>query len=156
MDLFAPLVHEFTYQAMAHDILPIRDGDKVLYKTITNEGGPNQEEKEVELSEKDRLWVENRHLHMKDLLEKLVEDFNKFRAENPQFADRCASTVQVGIFSKVLLTLDLSQQRECEQLEFDKRHACGATSVPARQGSLLVASRHGARMYECVSATQTS
>lgn len=88
MDLFSPLLHEFTYQAMVHDLLPLRDGDKVLYKTIINEGRPDQEEKEVELGEKDKLWVENRHLHMKDLLEKLVQDFNKFRAENPQFADK--------------------------------------------------------------------
>lgn len=90
MDLFAPLVHEFTYQAMAHDLLPIKDGDKTLFKTIVNRGGANEEEKEMELSEKDKIWVENRHLHMKDLLEKLVADFNKFRAENPQFAEKQA------------------------------------------------------------------
>jgi syntaxin-binding protein 1 len=30
---FSPLLHEFTYQAMAHDVLPIRDGDKITYKT---------------------------------------------------------------------------------------------------------------------------
>lgn len=154
MDLFSPLVHEFTYQAMAHDLLPIRDGDKVLYKTVMNEGGPNQEEKEVELSEKDRLWVENRHLHMKDLLEKLVDDFNKFRAENPQFADRYAP-IRIDIFRGTLLTLVLPQQRKCKQLEFNQRHACGPTSVPARQRSVLIASRHGSRMHECVPATQT-
>lgn len=28
MDLQAPLVHEFTYQAMANDLLPIEDGTK--------------------------------------------------------------------------------------------------------------------------------
>lgn len=73
---------------MAHDLLPIHDGDKVLYKTTVNEGQPSQEEKEVEIGEKDKIWVANRHLHMKDLLEKLVEDFNKFRAANPHFAER--------------------------------------------------------------------
>jgi hypothetical protein len=26
---FLTLLHEFTYQAMAHDVLPIRDGDKI-------------------------------------------------------------------------------------------------------------------------------
>ena len=101
MDLFSPLIHEFTYQAMAHDLLPIRDGDKVIYKTVTNEGGPNQQEREVELGEHDKLWVDNRHLHMKDLLEKLVEDFNRFRAENPQFADRYALRFLTSTFGQM-------------------------------------------------------
>ena len=100
MDLFAPLIHEFTYQAMVHELLPVSEGDKVLYKTILNQGRPNQEEKEMELSENDKIWMENRHLHMKDLLEKLVADFNKFRAENPQFAEEYSSTVS-RTFSKL-------------------------------------------------------
>ena len=87
MDLFAPLIHEFTYQAMVHELLPLKDGDKTIYTTILNQGAPNQEERDMELGEKDKIWVENRHLHMKDLLEKLVADFNKFRAENPQFSE---------------------------------------------------------------------
>ena len=29
MDLVAPLVHEFTYQAMVHDLLPVKEGDSV-------------------------------------------------------------------------------------------------------------------------------
>jgi syntaxin-binding protein 1 len=38
MDLFTPLVHEFTYQAMAHDLLRIKDGDKVTYENEINAG----------------------------------------------------------------------------------------------------------------------
>jgi syntaxin-binding protein 1 len=87
MDLFSPLVHEFTYQAMAHDLLPIKDGDKVTYKTVINEGSPNEEMKDMEIGDHDRIWVDYRHLHMKDVLEKLAEDFAKFRAANPQFAE---------------------------------------------------------------------
>jgi syntaxin-binding protein 1 len=88
MDLMAPLVHEFTYQAMALDLLNVSDGDRLTYRNVINKGQANEEDKEVELGEKDKIWVANRHMHMKDLLEKLVNDFNKFRADNPQFAER--------------------------------------------------------------------
>ena len=88
MDLFSPLIHEFTYQAMVHELLPVKEGDKTLYTTTFNKGSPSEETREMELAENDKIWLENRHLHMKDLLQKLVADFNKFRAENPQFADR--------------------------------------------------------------------
>lgn len=87
MDLIAPLIHEFTYQAMAHDLLPIKEGDKVVYKTVINEGQRDQQEKEVEIGEKDKIWVENRHRHMKDTIEKLMGDFQKFIDENPHFTN---------------------------------------------------------------------
>lgn len=85
MDIMAPFLHEFTYEAMAFDLLPIKDGDKITYKTILNEGQPDQEEKDVEISENDKIWVENRHRHMKDTIEKLMGDFQKFIADNPHF-----------------------------------------------------------------------
>ena len=86
MDLNAPLVHEFTYQAMAHDLLPIREGEKVLYKTVVNEGEPTEEIKDMEIGERDKIWVENRHRHMKDTIERLMGDFQRFIQDNPHFA----------------------------------------------------------------------
>lgn len=88
MDLFAPLVHEFTYQAMVHDLLPLEEGDKVYYKTFTDQKEGSVDMKNIEIGEKDNIWVKNRHLHMKDLLEKLASDFQAFKAKNPQFAER--------------------------------------------------------------------
>ncbi|KAF2019962.1 Sec1-like protein [Aaosphaeria arxii CBS 175.79] len=85
MDLFAPLLHEFTYQAMAHDLLKIQDGDKVTYRTVINEDEPGAEEKDMEISDKDKIWVENRHRHMKDTIDKLMGDFQRFIADNPHF-----------------------------------------------------------------------
>jgi hypothetical protein len=70
---------------MAHDLLPIKEGDKITYKTLVNEGQPNAEEKDVEITEKDKIWIENRHRHMKDTIEKLMGDFQKFIRENPNF-----------------------------------------------------------------------
>lgn len=88
MDLFAPLVHEFTYQAMVHDLLPLEEGDKVYYKTSMDQKEGSVDMKNIEIGEKDNIWVKNRHLHMKDLLEKLASDFQTFKAKNPQFAER--------------------------------------------------------------------
>ena len=88
MDLFAPLVHEFTYQAMIHDLLPLIEGDKVYYKTSLDQKECSGDMKNIEIGEKDNIWVKNRHLHMKDLLEKLASDFQAFKAKNPQFAER--------------------------------------------------------------------
>ena len=87
MDLFAPLVHEFTYQAMVHDLLPLIEGDKILYKTSLQGIGAAGNAKNVEISERDALWVTNRHLHMKDVLDKLASEFQAFKAKNPQFAE---------------------------------------------------------------------
>lgn len=88
MDLVSPLIHEFTYQAMVHDLLPVRDGEKVTYKMKVNEGQATEEVKDVELSEKDKLWVDNRHKHMKDTIDKLMGDFQKFIDANPHFANK--------------------------------------------------------------------
>lgn len=87
MDLFAPLLHEFTYQAMVHDLLPINDGDKVTYKTVINQGTQNEEVKEMEIGEDDKVWTDYRHMHMQDLLKRLPRDFADFRAANPQFSN---------------------------------------------------------------------
>ncbi len=79
---------------MAHDLLPIREGDKVLYKTIVNEGEANEQEKDLEIGEKDKIWVENRHRHMKDTIEKLMGEFQKFIDENPHFTNRLVERSQ--------------------------------------------------------------
>lgn len=92
MDLLSPLVHEFTYQAMALDLLDIKDEDKLKYLNTVNQGRQNEETKEVEIGEADKIWTANRHMHMKDLLGKIVEDFKKFREANPRFAEKYVSS----------------------------------------------------------------
>lgn len=127
----SPLVHEFTYQAMAFDLLPINDVDKITYKTIVNEEDPGAEEKEMELSDKDKIWVENRHRHMKDTLEKLVEDFNKFIADNAQFANPNAQSTQglqgVNAIKDMLAGLPQFQQmKEAYSLHLSMAEKCMA------------------------------
>jgi syntaxin-binding protein 1 len=91
MDIVAPLIHEFTYQAMAHDLLPIKENDKIFYKTVVNDG-PDQEEKEMEIGEHDEIWVKNRHTHMKDTIDRLMGDFQKFINDNPHFTEQADPT----------------------------------------------------------------
>lgn len=139
MDLFTPLIHEFTYQAMAHDLLPIKDGDKVTYKTVVNEGHSNEEVTDMEIGDHDRVWVDYRHLHMKDVLEKLSDDFARFRAANPQFAEESSkatvntikdmlaglSDFQEG---KNMYTLHLNMAQECMNF-FQERNLLELSSV---------------------------
>lgn len=88
MDLMAPLLHEFTYQAMVHDLLPIQEqpNGKATFHMTINENTPEAEEKDMELAEKDPVWVGNRHKHMKDTIDRLMSDFQKFLDQNPNAA----------------------------------------------------------------------
>lgn len=106
----APLVHEFTYQAMAHDLLSIKDGDKVAYRMKINEGTPAEEEKDMELSEKDEVWVKNRHRHMKDTIEKLMGDFQGFLKQNPNFTDDNKDTTSLNAIRDMLAGLPQFQE----------------------------------------------
>ncbi|KAL1977386.1 hypothetical protein VTN31DRAFT_245 [Thermomyces dupontii] len=140
IDLISPLVHEFTYQAMAHDLLPIKDGDKVTYRTLVNEGKPNQEMKDMEIGEHDRIWVDYRHMHMKDVLEKLADDFARFRRANAHFAEDDSSKVSVGTIKDMLAglsefqegknayTLHLNMAQECMKY-FQERKLLEVSSV---------------------------
>ncbi|KAH7016915.1 Sec1-like protein [Ilyonectria destructans] len=125
MDLMAPLVHEFTYQAMAHDLLPIKDGDKVTYRTTINEGTPEAEEKDMELAEKDKIWVDNRHRHMKDTIDKLMGDFQKFIDENPHFTNENADTTNLNAIRDMLAGLPQFQEmKEAYSLHLTMAQEC--------------------------------
>lgn len=125
MDLVAPLIHEFTYQAMAHDLLPIKEGDKVYYKTIINEGTAEETEKEMEIGEKDEIWVKNRHMHMKDTIEKLMSDFQKFIDENPHFTNQSGDATSLNAIKDMLAGLPQFQElKEAYSLHLTMAQEC--------------------------------
>ncbi|KAM3080498.1 syntaxin binding protein 1 [Clarireedia jacksonii] len=125
MDMFAPILHEFTYQAMAHDLLQIKDHEKVTYRAILNEGTPQQEEKEMEIGEKDKIWVENRHQHMSKTIEKLMNDFKKFIADNPHFANQDAENVSINQIKDMLAGLPQFQEmKEAYSLHLNMAQEC--------------------------------
>lgn len=89
LDLHAPVVHEFTFQAMANDLLPIRDG--CFYEFYVDSGKGREKVQEV-ISEKDAAWISVRHMHMSLAIDKLVQDFNKFTKDNAAFGDQEQAT----------------------------------------------------------------
>jgi syntaxin-binding protein 1 len=73
IDLVTPLLHEFTYQAMCQDLLPIHHGNRFDLK-----GGG----KTVALDENDSLWTGLRHCHIADCSKAIVSKFNQFLTDN--------------------------------------------------------------------------
>jgi syntaxin-binding protein 1 len=67
-DCLTPLMHDFTYQAMVHDLLPI-EGDKITYSAESPDTPGAMEDKDVLLNEKDKLWVELRGKHIAEVVE---------------------------------------------------------------------------------------
>lgn len=120
MDLNAPLLHEFTYQAMAHDLLPINHGEKSSYRTVVNQGQPDEEEKDMEIVEKDKIWVDYRHKHMMSTLNSIPLEFNKFKADNPHFfADPSSATNVSAIKSMVVGLSQFQEQKEAYSLHLN-------------------------------------
>ena len=102
MDTVAPFIHEFTFQAMSNDLLPIEDGVKYMcverdshvgircsyssiyrYKFETAVGA--FEDKTAVLSDNDNVYTDVRHMHMREAIDKLIGDFNTFLQENAGF-----------------------------------------------------------------------
>ncbi|KAI0923481.1 hypothetical protein AcW1_006426 [Taiwanofungus camphoratus] len=91
MDAIAPFIHEFTYQAMSNDLLPIEDGTKYTYKFQSALG--SYEDKMAILSDADNVWTELRHMHMREAIDKLMADFNAFMQENDVFKGEGAANL---------------------------------------------------------------
>jgi len=79
-DPMAPLLHEFTYQAMANDLVFIEDGSKYVYEYTGEDGSPVN--KTVILDDNDALWVQYRHTFIAEVTSGLGDQFKRFMSEN--------------------------------------------------------------------------
>ncbi|KAJ3300467.1 vacuolar sorting protein VPS33/slp1 [Borealophlyctis nickersoniae] len=71
-DMLEPLLHHFTYQAMATDLLEIDEEGKYH----GGEGDP------VQLDDSDLLWAQARHWHIAEVMEFLAQGVKQFTSEN--------------------------------------------------------------------------
>ncbi|KAI8059633.1 Sec1-like protein [Gongronella butleri] len=87
VDQYAPLLHEFTYQAMINDLLPVKpteNGTGIVYSYEFTQADGSLGTKDVVLDEDDHVYTSIRHLHIAECTDRLIEEFNKFLAENKQ------------------------------------------------------------------------
>ncbi|KNZ74611.1 Protein transport protein sec1, partial [Termitomyces sp. J132] len=123
MDMVAPFLHEFTYQAMVNDLLPIEDGSKYTYKFQSSVGA--YEDKTATLSDSDTVWTEIRHMHMREAIDKLMGDFNKFLQENAVFKGEGAASL--NDMKEMLASLpQYQEQREKFSLHLNMAQECMA------------------------------
>ncbi|MFS7913869.1 putative sec1-like protein [Helianthus anomalus] len=80
IDQIAPIIHEWTYDAMCHDLLEM-DGNKYVHEVPIESGG--FERKEVFLDvEHDPVWLELRHSHIADASDRLHDKITNFLSKN--------------------------------------------------------------------------
>lgn len=79
IDQIAPIIHEWTYDAMCHDLLNM-EGNKYVHEVPNRTGGFDK--KEVLLEDHDPIWLELRHAHIADASERLHEKMTNFVNKN--------------------------------------------------------------------------
>ncbi|KAL4660143.1 syntaxin-binding protein 3 [Arapaima gigas] len=76
-DPATPILHELTYQAMAYDLITIKND---TYKYKSKDGS----EREALLNEDDELWVRLRHMHIADVSEQIPKLVKEISANKKQ------------------------------------------------------------------------
>ncbi|KAL2477949.1 SNARE-interacting protein KEULE [Forsythia ovata] len=111
IDQIAPIIHEWTYDAMCHDMLDL-DGNKYVHEVPSKSGG-EPEKKEVLLEDHDSFWLELRHAHIAEASERLSEKMTNFVSKNK------AAQLQQRLLENLMQSSETVGLRELGQLEQD-------------------------------------
>ncbi|KAL5081869.1 hypothetical protein RYX36_010290 [Vicia faba] len=80
IDQIAPFIHEWTYDAICHDLLNM-EGNKYVHE-IPGKNGGQPERKEVLLEDHDPIWLKLRYAHIADASVRLHEKMTNFISKN--------------------------------------------------------------------------
>lgn len=112
LDLFTLVLHDFSYQAMAYDLVPEVDTRTDTYHyQAENEVGEKEDKtaKLVDLLDPD--WVELKHQHIIDASEYLTAKVNELIAKNPLLVDRSNIKTTTDLLSVVAHLKDFDEDR---------------------------------------------
>ncbi|KAK9076450.1 hypothetical protein SSX86_004784 [Deinandra increscens subsp. villosa] len=113
VDLVAPVIHEWTYEAMCHDLVDL-DGNKYVMEVPSKSGG-DPERKEFHLDDNDPVWLEMRHLHIADASERLSDKMDTLMSKNKaaQLQQKDSSELSTRDIQKMVQALpEYNQQME--------------------------------------------
>lgn len=112
VDLYAPLLHEFSYQAMAMDIVPSleREG-KYTFESENEKGEMSQVTSTLDI-EDDEDWVNLRHLHIIESSELIINKINELIKNNPLMVDRSKATTSSDLMHIVANLKGFDEERK--------------------------------------------
>ncbi|KAK4489866.1 hypothetical protein RD792_000513 [Penstemon davidsonii] len=120
IDQIAPIIHEWTYDAMCHDLLNI-EGNKYVHE-VQNKTGGQPEKKDVLLEDHDPIWLELRHAHIADAGMRLHKKMTNFVSKNraAQIGSRDGGELSTRDLQKMVQALpQYSEQIEKLSLHVD-------------------------------------
>ena len=110
-DPVAPLVHEFTYQTLAQDLVNLEDGNIYTYNLQTGKG--SKEMKSI-LGEADEFWVEHRYMHISKVIDSIRKRLDDIISTHPgasmQSKEKKGQPMDIGTMAAAVRALPEYQQ----------------------------------------------
>ena len=110
-DCLTPLMHDFTYQPMVRDLLPMQ-GDMITTEVDSGENPDEKESKDVLLNEKDKLWIELRGKHIAEVIDILSARINEVCKSNTNHAFSGQQGGQMSLSQLASALKELPEYRE--------------------------------------------
>ncbi|MCO5547266.1 hypothetical protein L7F22_000713 [Adiantum nelumboides] len=135
IDPIAPVIHEWTYDAMCHDLLNM-EGNKYVYEITTSAGRTDR--KEVLLEEHDPVWAELRHLHIAAVNKKLDEKMTTLKEKNKAAQIRLGSREGQELTTRDMQKMVQALPQFRDQIEKLSLHIDIATKLNAKIAELCL------------------
>lgn len=110
-DPVTPLMHEYSYQAMCYDLLPVKDG-LISYESETDKG---KVPKQALLNENDEIWAELRHTHISKAIKQITEKLNDFVSNNASAAMQKKAGGNVSIQTLASVVKEFPEYKQTTQ-----------------------------------------